>query len=66
MLLYKVPRNTWIKVEDIEDPILFHHIDGMYSYCTIPEKGVIHLNAMTKVDIVNIGELNGNRSAGTT
>lgn len=39
MKLYDVPRNTRIKVGDQE--LLFHHIDGMYSFCT-DEKGLVH------------------------
>ena len=39
MKLYDVPRNTRIKIEDQE--LLFHRIDGMYSFCT-DEKGFVH------------------------
>jgi len=55
MELYNVPNNTKIRLKDalFEDEILlFHHIDGMYSYCTDMSGGVIHLAAWTEVDIV--------------
>ena len=58
--LYEVPRNTKIKIiKDEEQTILlFHHIDGMYSYCTrISEDELdqtpVHLAAWTDVEIVH-------------
>lgn len=51
MKLYDVPRNTRIKVEDLE--LMFHHIDGMYSYCKTEEGETVHLAAWTEVEIVN-------------
>lgn len=53
MLLYEVPRNTWVKIEDIEEPILYHHADGAYSYCTLVNGDIIHINAWTEVEIIN-------------
>jgi hypothetical protein len=50
MKLYDVPRNTRIKVEDLE--LDFHHIDGMYSYCKTDDGEVVHLAAWTEVEIV--------------
>lgn len=50
MKLYDVPRNTRIKVKDLE--LNFHHIDGMYSYCETDDKEVVHLAAWTEVEIV--------------
>lgn len=65
MKLYEVPRNTRVRVLEAEVPppgalavdvgqeVIFHHIDGMYSYCTDPmEHTVVHLKAWTEVDIV--------------
>lgn len=49
--LYEVPRNSKIRVEGIDEVINFHHVDGMYSYCT-GKDGVIHLAAWTEVEIV--------------
>ena len=35
--------------------ITFHHIDGMYSYCTDKDGNVVNLNACTEVeDLGNI------------
>ena len=62
MELYKVPKNTDIIVKNvpnrekgtIEDWRLhFHHVDGMYSYCTDPEHNdeVVHLAAWTDVEL---------------
>lgn len=59
MKLYEVPRNTRIKVVgDKENTILlFHHIDGMYSYCTRDsldelDQTPVHLVAWEEVEIV--------------
>lgn len=64
MKLYDVPRNTWVKVLEETDPppggvkinqeefIRFHHLDGMYSYCTDIAGEVVHLKAWTEVEIV--------------
>lgn len=50
MKLYEVPRNTRIKVEDLE--LNFHRIDGAYSYCTTDKGETVHLAAWTEVEIV--------------
>ena len=50
MKLYEVPRNTRIKVEDLE--LNFHRIDGAYSYCTTDDNEIVHLAAWTEVEIV--------------
>lgn len=31
----------------------FHHIDGMYSYCTDDAGNVVHLRAWTEVEVIN-------------
>ena len=51
--LFDVPRNTNITLRegDCELKLLFHHIDGMYSYCTNDKGTVIHLAAWTEVEI---------------
>ena len=50
MKLYQVPCNTRIKLATGEE-ILFHHIDGMYSYCTNDQGQVVHIAAFTEVEI---------------
>lgn len=50
MELYNVPRNTRIKIGEIQ--LNFHHIDGMYSYCTLDNGDVVHPAAWTLVEIV--------------
>lgn len=64
MKLYEVPRWTKVKVcEEVSVPpdapdikpndvLKFHHIDGMYSYCTNADKEVVHLVAWAEVEIV--------------
>lgn len=64
MKLYEVPNNTKIRVvSDVKVPpcapqisngdvLKFHHIDGMYSYCTNINKEVVHLVAWAEVEIV--------------
>ena len=55
MKLYVVPRNTRIKIvgEFTGEEFLFHHIDGMYSYCTTQSGDVVHISASTDVEIVD-------------
>jgi hypothetical protein len=50
MKLYDVPRNTRIKVQDLE--LDFKHIDGMYSLCHDKDGNPVHLAAWTEVEIV--------------
>lgn len=50
MKLYEVPRNTRVKLET-GDEVNFHHIDGMYSYCTDDNGNVLHLAAWTDVEV---------------
>jgi hypothetical protein len=68
MKLYNVKNGTWIRVMgEVTTPpcspeiqegqkLFFHHIDGMYSLCTLTEKmddgGYIHLAAWTEVEII--------------
>ena len=50
MKLYDVPDNTKIVLPDNTE-LLFHHIDGMYSFCTDDKGNVYHHAAWTKVTI---------------
>ena len=50
MKLYDVPRNTRIKVEDLE--LNFHRIDGAYSICKTDDGETVHLAAWTEVEVV--------------
>jgi len=51
MKLYDVPRNSKIRID--EHWILhFHHVDGMYSYCTDKDDNVVHLAAWTEVEVI--------------
>lgn len=53
MKLYDVPPNTKIKLkcDGEESKLLFHHIDGMYSYCTNDKDEVVHIAAWTEVEL---------------
>lgn len=65
MKLYEVPRNTKVRLlENADLPpehrglaqqevVLFHHVDGMYSYCTNAEGFIVHPAAWTEVEIVS-------------
>lgn len=65
MKLYEVPRNTFVKViSEAQSPIdsfpipigqviKFHHVDGMYSYCTTLDKEVVHLAAWIEVELLH-------------
>jgi hypothetical protein len=63
--LYNLDRGTWFKIVDskVKVPVAhqepdnnkifkFHHIDGMYSYCTDKDGNVVHLAAWTEVEVV--------------
>lgn len=54
MKLYEVPRDTKVRSDDVlkGEPFNFHHIDGMYSYCTNNAGDVFHLAAWAEVEIV--------------
>ncbi len=59
--LYDMPRNVWVLPTDttsappgareisVGEPVLFHHIDGMYSYCHDIHGNVVHLPAWQEV-----------------
>jgi hypothetical protein len=51
MKLYECPKNVMVKTED-GTTVKFHHVDGMYSYCTVETGEVVHLAAWTEVDII--------------
>ena len=51
MKLFEVPRNTRIRLPE-GDELNFHHIDGMYSYCTDDKGQVCHIAAFTDVEVV--------------
>jgi hypothetical protein len=52
MKLYEAPRYSTIKLED-GTVLDFHHIDGMYSYCTDSEGRAHHIAAWANVEIVS-------------
>lgn len=49
--LYDLPRDSDVKIfaecSDGSKFLIFHHIDGMYSYCKTEKGGVIHIRATT-------------------
>jgi hypothetical protein len=59
MKLYEIPRESKIRLpigrEGNKKSKLevcdFHHIDGMYSYITVPGGGAVHLGASTEVKL---------------
>lgn len=73
--LYELPRDKGIKIlcecfkpnpdgskgEKIADSVTFHHVDGMYSYCTADGvtgkygSNLVHLSAMTPLELVSDG-----------
>ena len=52
MKLYHVPNYSTIKLPD-GTVLNFHHIDGMYSYCTDDKGNVAHIAAWADVEIVH-------------
>jgi hypothetical protein len=60
MKLYEIPEGSRIKAEtanDTSDFIVFHHVDGMYSYCTVEgkPKEVCHLSASQELTLSEEG-----------
>ena len=56
--LYEIPHNTKFTIIGDEEKtiFLFHHIDGMYSYCTKEWYGnetAVHIVAWTDVEILD-------------
>jgi hypothetical protein len=51
MKLYEVPKYSRIRVGG--NALDFHHIDGMYSYCTDSNGKVHHIAAWADVEIVH-------------
>lgn len=52
MKLHDLPNNSPLRVElkdGTMDDATFHHIDGMYSYCTTSDGKPFHLYASTPV-----------------
>lgn len=50
MKLHEVPQKTWIEFKGHK--LLFHHIDGFYSYCETESGGVVHIFAGAEVEII--------------
>lgn len=59
MKLYDIPKQSKLKLTIVngdterEDMVTFHHIDGMYSYCTTSDGAVVHLSASTPMKKVD-------------
>lgn len=64
MKLYDIPKGSRIKVETANDKgeklgdfIIFHHLDGMYSYCTVEgTEEAVHLGASTELKLSEEGD----------
>jgi hypothetical protein len=58
MKLWEIPRDSKMKIkfEDGVKDCTFHHVDGMYSYCTVDEaadRGTFHLSASTPMKLID-------------
>ena len=58
MKLYDIPKGSRIKAETrngagkLGDYIIFHHLDGAFSYCTVEgNKDVVHLSASQELTL---------------
>lgn len=56
--LYEVPKNSRIRIEGLEvngiltEELNFHHVDGMYSYCTTDDDEIVHIAAFAECEII--------------
>ena len=58
MKLYDIPRDSIINV-GLNTQIKFHHLDGMYSYCTVlGTDEVCHIPAITELELQKDGTYN--------
>ena len=57
MKLYEIPRKSLIRVttDGGEETITFHHLDGMYSYCTTANGEAVHLAGNAPVSLCEDG-----------
>ena len=53
MKLYEVPNNTQVVLSSGLN-LKFHHIDGMYSYCTDSDNNVYHIAAWEEVEVKEV------------
>ena len=61
--LYDIPNNSKIVAtiqehgkEQRKATITFHHLDGMYSYCTIDDTNeVVHIGASAELELLDDG-----------
>ena len=68
MKLYNVKPQTWVRIiSNNKNPIasiptqegdivFFDHLDGAYSYCRNKDGHIVHLGAMTEIEIIE-GEI---------
>jgi hypothetical protein len=47
--LYSVKNKTYVYVPELDIPVFFDHVDGMYSFCLDMKNNVVHLAAWTDV-----------------
>lgn len=61
MYLHELPRDDEVgtkifcECSDGSTYVLFHHTDGMYSYCVSEKGAVTHLHVMTPLEVVEGG-----------
>jgi hypothetical protein len=53
MKLYEVPNNSRISIDNGVVELNFHHVDGLYSYCTTDDGQVVHLKVTAEVEVIN-------------
>lgn len=52
--LYDIPKESILELGDDDGSVVFHYLDGMYSYCTNREGQVLNLKVTTPLEQIGV------------